>query len=413
MHYFKIAKNTFYQSFAKLFSSFVGFLITVFIAKSFGVLGYGDFIKITSFVAPFYLIVDFGLNAFFLQLKKKENSYSQLLWLRIYFSIIVFLLINLISLFLPYNQQTEIGYSGIVKFGIFLFSISVFSQAIIYSSLAIFQQKLKYFYYMLSVLLGSLINLILVFLFISSGQNLNYAILAFVISSFFTAFFASTFTKDKISKPKLNLDFSRNLIKMSSPLALMLIFNLVYFRIDSIILAFFKPSADVGIYGLAYKFFDFLISLPLFLSNSLYPLLLENQKNLRNLTLIIRNYSLIFIISGIFLIFPFWFLAPLFSIVKSEFTLSVFPFRILLLSLPIFFATSFFQWILIAFNKQKYLLAVYAFSTIINVVLNLFFIPKFSYAAAAIITLVSEVFVLILLAIKVFPVKNIRRGVQT
>lgn len=410
MHFFKIAKNTFWQISAKLFSSLVGFLITLVIARSFGVLGYGDFIKITSFVAPFYLIIDFGLNAFYLQLKEKK--YTGLFWLRIYISLIVFLLINVINIFLPYDQIQNIGYSPIVKIGIFIFSFSVFSQSVIFSSLAMFQQKLIYYRYMLSIVLGSLVNLFLICLFVLTKNSMVLVITAFVISGLVTALLAQIYSREKISRPTLNTGFSISLLKMSFPLALMLVFNLVYFRVDSIILAFLKPTADVGVYGLAYKFFDFLISLPLFLSNSLYPLLLQNKKNLRKLSEIVRSYSLIFLFFGIILIFPFWFLSPVFTFIKQDFAKSILPFRILLLSLPLFFISSFFQWILICFLKQRYLATIYFLVTIINVILNLIFIPQYSYIASAIITIASEGLIVILLAIRLVLLKNSRKGIQ-
>jgi O-antigen/teichoic acid export membrane protein len=413
MQYFKIAKNTLYQSFAKLFSSFIGFLITIVIARSFGTLGYGDFVKITSFVAPFYLIVDFGLNAFYLQINKESKKYSDLFWLRIFIALITFVIVNLINLLLPFNQANNIGYSPLVKIGIFIFSISILSQSVIYSSFAIFQEKIKYFYYMLSIIIGSVVNLLLVVLFAFGRSSVLTIIAAFVISGCITALFSQIFSRGKIRPINFNTQFSKKLLKTSLPLALMLIFNLVYFRIDSIILAFFKTSKDVGVYGLAYKFFDFLIALPLFLSNSLYPMLLSNQKNLRKLNRIIRNYSFVFIFLGFILIFPFWFLSPLLVLIKNDFSLSIFPFRILLLSLPIFFITSFLQWILISFRKQKYLLFVYLFSALVNVLLNLIFIPKYSYIAASYITVISECLVLVLLLIKLIPVKNMRKGIQT
>ncbi len=66
MEHFTIAKNTIYQSIARTVASFIGFIITIIIARNFGITEFGDYIKITSYVAAFYLIIDFGLNAFFL-----------------------------------------------------------------------------------------------------------------------------------------------------------------------------------------------------------------------------------------------------------------------------------------------------------------------------------------------------------
>jgi O-antigen/teichoic acid export membrane protein len=55
------------------------------------------------------------------------------------------------------------------------------------------------------------------------------------------------------------------------------------------------------------------------------------------------------------------------------------------------------QWALITLGKQKYLMMVYLFSTLLNIALNVVFIPQFSYVACATITLLSEGIVFIFL----------------
>jgi O-antigen/teichoic acid export membrane protein len=95
----------------------------------------------------------------------------------------------------------------------------------------------------------------------------------------------------------------------------------------------------------------------------------------------------------------------LFILIKTDFANCIIPFRILLLSLPFFFTTSFLQWVLITLEKQKYLMYVYLFSVILNIVLNIIFIPQFSYLASATITLISEGLVFVFLIGKVFKVR--------
>jgi len=50
-----IAKNTFYQTLARAATAFIGFLITIIIARKFGVLGYGDFTKVL-LMSPFSIL---------------------------------------------------------------------------------------------------------------------------------------------------------------------------------------------------------------------------------------------------------------------------------------------------------------------------------------------------------------------
>ncbi|MCL4354873.1 oligosaccharide flippase family protein [Patescibacteria group bacterium] len=402
-----IAKNTFFQTIAKIFTAGTGFLITILIAKSFGAAGYGDFVKITTFTAFFYLAIDLGLNAVFLQEENGESKYKDLFYLRVLIAFITFLITNAIAFFLPYNLLLNTGFSENVKLGIFIFSFSFFSQAIILSTSALFQKKLTYFFYMLAIIIGSLINLAAVYFSTTVFSSLTTTIFALLLGGGITAFFAMIFLKKSVLPIKMDYQFSKRIIIKALPLSIMLIFNLVYFRADTFLLAFFKESKEVGIYGLSYKFFDFLIALPLFLSNSIYPLLLQNKKNFRKFNALTKTYLLVFLCAGIIFVIPFWFISPLFAMIKTEYLEAVLPFKILLLSLPIFFATSFLQWIFISLERQKFLMYIYFVSAVVNVVLNLIFIPKYSYFASAVITGISETIVFVVLLVSLFNLKII------
>ena len=96
-----IAKNTLYQITAKIFTSGTGFFITIFLARYLGVLVYGDFIKITSYVGLFFLLVDFGLNAILLQRDEKLKHFKDLFYLRIIIAFLVFLVLNIFAQILP------------------------------------------------------------------------------------------------------------------------------------------------------------------------------------------------------------------------------------------------------------------------------------------------------------------------
>jgi O-antigen/teichoic acid export membrane protein len=403
MPHLTIAKNTFYQILARACTSFIGFLITIIIARKFGVLGYGDFVKVTSFIALFYLVLDFGLNAFFLQYEKA--NFKNLFYLRIFISFIVFASLNLIALVLPYNAVLNSGFSESIRTGIFIFSFSIFSQSIIVSTSAIFQKTNNYFPYMMGIVIGAIANLTLVLIFAFLNYSIFLILFAFVASSFISALLLLKLTRESISPNVFDRQFAKEIFIKSLPIGLMLIFNLIYFRADMFLLSLFSSTKAVGIYGLSYKFFDFLIALPLFLSNAIYPFLIKAKNEKLHFFNLARSYFIIFLLTSVVIIIPFWFASPLFTLIKSDFALSIVPFRILLLSLPFFFTTSFLQWVLITLEKQKYLMYVYLISTIINILLNIIFIPQFSYIACATITLVSEGLVFVFLVWKVASIR--------
>jgi len=86
-------------------------------------------------------------------------------------------------------------------------------------------------------------------------------------------------------------------------------------------------------------------------------------------------------------------------LVKPEFSPSILPFRILSFSYPIFFLSNLFLWVIITKNKEKVLPFVYGSSLVLNVFLNLIFIPRYGYNASAAITVFSELFVLLMLGL--------------
>lgn len=380
-------------------------MVAIILARSFGAAGYGDFIKVTSFVTLFYLFCDFGINAIFLQQKTSEESFKVLLYLRLLVATLFFIVANIISVFLPYSS-IGIGFSSFVKLGIFIYSFELFIQSILFSTNAVFQKKLRYDFLTKSSAVGSFISLILVLMAVISHQSLYVVISALVISDLLSVILALFYAKEKIFPITIDFKISKELLISSFPLGMMLIFNLIYFRIDSLILSVFRPSADVGIYGLSYLFFDFLLTLPLFISNSLYPILIKEKENKNNFLKLTRSYFLIYLGLSVVVLVPFWFVSPLFSLIRPDFSVAIIPFRILLLGLPFFFLTSFFQWILITFNKTKFLMNVYFISMVINIFLNFIFIPKGSYIAAAIITVLSEGLVFLLLIYKLFNFKK-------
>jgi O-antigen/teichoic acid export membrane protein len=150
MRHIAIAKNTLYQVLARVVSSGTSFLIVIMIARHFGVFGYGDFAKITAYVSLCYLITDFGFNAIFLQKEDNRIRFRDLLYPRIILAGLIILVLNLLALFLPYNEVLNTGYSPAVRLGIAVFSLTLFSESILYTCLAVFQREcLVYFLHLL------------------------------------------------------------------------------------------------------------------------------------------------------------------------------------------------------------------------------------------------------------------------
>lgn len=405
--YHKLAKNTLYQIIARIASSGSSFLITVFIARHFGVASYGDYAKVTAFVTLFYLLSDFGFNAVFLQQEQNAERFRDLFYLRLLLSVLLIGIVNLMALLLPYNSVTGIGFSPFVKLGIAIFSLTIVTESILYSTFAIFQRKFIYARFMWATVLGAIATLAFVALFSLMGLPFYWVFIGFLLGAVLESGTSLFFTDERLFPVIVHLSFLQKLAKETLPVALMLVFNLIYFRIDMLLLSLFRPSLDVGLYDISYRVFDFLIALPLFLSNVLYPMLLDSEKNNRIEISKVKVYVLSFLGLGILTAIPFWFVSPLlFWLIKPQLLPAIVPLRILIVSLPIFFATNILQWLLLAKKQQTYLAYVYFFLTLVNVVFNMLFIPSFGYVASAIITGVGEAIVLLLLLSRVYTLHN-------
>lgn len=401
----KIFKNTLFQIIARFFSSGSSFIITIIVARHFDILGYGDFAKVTAFVTLFYLLADFGFNAIFLQKEDSRLHFRDLFYSRILISIATIVLLNSLSYILPYNAVTNSGFSPEVRFGILIFSFNVITESILFTASAVFQRELTYELFMISSIVGGVVGVVFVTFFTWFSYPLSYIYLAFIISGVAESFTALVLTEETIFPIRVDHVFMRRLARETFPLTLLLIFNLIYFRIDMILLSILKTTKDVAMYDLAYKVFDFLIALPLFLSNALYPQILQDVKNLRTIPLA-KRYVVLFVVSSFLVVVPIWIIAPYLSLIKKEFIEAAIPLRLLLLSLPIFFGTNILQWLLIAMRKQRFLAFVYFFSTVFNIALNVIFIPQYGYFASAIITGVSELIVFVVLWMKLFNGKK-------
>ncbi|MBI4100646.1 flippase [Candidatus Microgenomates bacterium] len=399
---FKIATNTFVQILGRFITAGTTFLITILIAREFGAEGYGEFTKIMTFVAFFYLISDFGLNAIAVKQiseneAEKEKIFANFLSLRIFSSVILVLLAIFIAAFLPYYQSQNQGFSSFVKLGIFIASFTIVTQAIFTTVNILFQKNLRYDLSVLSASTGTLFLLLWTIILISLGATLFLVIGGYIAGGVVMATMALFFARRFLKQLYLTFELKiwKKIFWQTLPLGLTLIFNLIYFRADMMILSFLRPNIEVGIYGLAYKFFEFPLAFATFFMNSTYPVILARVKD-GDLKPLIKKLT-IFLISAAFLITVIIFVAaPLLTLIKAEFSSSILALRVLSLSLPAFFLSSLFMWVLIAGGKQKLLAIFYGLSMLINVILNVVLIPRYGYLAAAGITGASEFLVLVL-----------------
>ena len=193
-------------------------------------------------------------------------------------------------------------------------------------------------------------------------------------------------------------DVAKRLARDAAPLGAVVVTSLLIYRLDTILLSILRGPYDVGIYNAAYRFQDLILAVPGIFMASVFPLLSALvadaetfrrtwQKALDTLALVGVPVAL-----GIFVTAPQ--LVALFT--GPQFAPSVQPLQILSFAVLLSYLNYAFAYSLIIARRQLSFLVVNLIGVALNAVLNLIFIPAYSYNAAAGITVVSELVALLL-----------------
>ena len=407
----RVAWNTGSQLMGKVVGSGAMLLVSILIAREFGSEGYGDFTKITTFGAFFYLLVDFGFNAVYLRWQtenvERQTGWATLLGMRLVGgTILMFIAVAILS-FLPQNENQ--GYTGLVRLGIILFTPTILIQGLIVSANAIFQKHLRYDLATLALTAGNIVAVLLVWGAVY-GLSSRVGVIGVTTSLLFglcvTGVVSLVFIRHMEGSIRLSLAkrIGKSLLVAALPLGITLLFNQVYFRVDSFVLALTRSTAEVGLYGIAYKMFELPLVIPTFFMNSVYPLMVThtNRTNVDELQRMVKKSLTVLLVGSLLSTVIFWIAAPLLTYIRPEFAESIPLLRILTLGLPFFFLSSLAMWTLIALGKQKVLAFIYGSLMVVTVLADVVVIPPFGAMGAAWITVGGEALVLALSGLTLF-----------
>ncbi|MFZ1549299.1 MAG: polysaccharide biosynthesis C-terminal domain-containing protein [Microgenomates group bacterium] len=195
----------------------------------------------------------------------------------------------------------------------------------------------------------------------------------------------------KIGIPKMS--YLKNITRKSYMYILLSFFAGLYFKVDLLILQYFKGVHEVGVYASGYKFFEALIFVGSSYTIAATPIYKQHLEEDRPAVKkkIIRDSTLLFILGMGIAIFS-WFSAPIilpFALGK-EFVQGIWAFRVVIFALPFLLVSAVCMNVLYLLKKVKWVVAIFLFQIFVNIVGNVIFVPLFSYHASAIITVLCE-----------------------
>lgn len=383
-----ITSNTLAQLTAKFVGAGLTLITTYLTIRLAGLDLYGDLTKILVMVAIGFTVIDFGLNAAALRNIKSKTDTTTTTWVviktRLILALLAILVLNLVVYFLPG------GYSATVKNLFWLGSLAIIFQGIYTSGNTYFQYHLNYWKSTLSVVAGSVTATLLTLYFLFTSPTLFSLILANTLGYLVMAV-VTLLLLPRTTRPPHSLSPVFVLLRSAAPLGLILVTSVIASKIDTVLLGIFQSSNEVGQYGFAYRIFEVILVLPVFAMNTIYPLMLKSKQAL------LRPAMLSLGVLGVITALAAYLFAPWILLIKPGLDLAVSSFRMLSLSLPLFYLTAPLMWHLIANQRDRQVLATYSLAAALNFILNYLNIPRYGALAAAITTGFTELFIFVLL----------------
>lgn len=393
----KIAHNAIIQIFGKFLGLFFGVITIGLITRYLGTQGFGYYTTAFAFLQAFGIMIDFGLQMITVQIISDPNEdetkmLSNIFTLR-FFTSLIFFVAPLIAIFFPYPLA--------VKLGIIITSFTYFFMSISTVLIGPFQKHLAMGKVAIADFLNKFIFFILIVSLVYLKKNILWIFSAAAISNALAFFFILYYAK-KIH-PSLRFLFEKDkwllILSRSWPIALSIALNLVYFKADTIILSLTHSQEIVGLYGAPYKILEVLIGLSYIFLGLLLPFMTSTfaHKNYEKFKNIIQKGFDVMAIVAIPMVLGTLFLGKdiMILIAGNDYAMAGDILKILIIATSAIFIAAVFGYGIVAINKQKQMLIFYAFNAVISLVAYIYFIPRYSYWAAAWITAYSEIFILI------------------
>jgi O-antigen/teichoic acid export membrane protein len=375
---------------AQLVSKAVMFVATILVARHFGLELFGKFSFALAFATVFLFVANFGLAEFMIRevarFKDRTAEYfGNALSLKFFSTLLTLGISYAILSLLGKDTETQILVYLLILYTIF-FSAVNFTSSIFRAF-----EKMQYEAYV--QIIGSLLLLILGISALFFHLNLELFISAFPIS-YILAFIVSLLFLHQIFcgiTLKFNWSVARHVLSESWPFALSSFFTLLYFQLDTVMVSLFKGDQAAGIYNAAYNFIFAALLIPNIVGSVLYPRLsacTDDKKycaRIQNRVLFLLFITAIGITVVTFFGSTFW----LRLLYGSEFLSASALLRLLSLTFPLLFVCSFYGIVLASVNKQKIGMYVTGGTAVLNMILNYFFIQRWSYYGAAFASLIS------------------------
>lgn len=381
-------KEVLFQLLEKLIRVILGVYVLKQLSNYLGPEDFGLYSFVETFLLTMYGLSLFGMDIVIVRKIKKNlnlssnitNGFFSLLVISIIFFIISFLIA-----FLFFEDKKH--YLFVVTFVILLNPLLISEYYFVSKNLIRISSVIK----MVSFIVKSFLILIFVFY----NLDLIFFICLFVLDFFLYS--VISFICFRIYYTNFSLVFDLNIIYQTIKSAVhVFIFSLgalLFFKIDIIMIEILLDDFNLGIYSASMKIIMFMYFIPLILSNTLFPKILEISKTDIFTSSISKIYRISFYSSlAVFLLIFIFSESIILSIYGYPFEKSVDILKILSFNIVLISIGTIYQKVLFSINHDKSLLIRFLISLMVNICLNYFLIRVYNVKGAAYASILSLLF---------------------
>jgi O-antigen/teichoic acid export membrane protein len=387
----RVVVNTSVQLVGRTISIVLTLTSFAIVTRYLGVAGFGAYSLVLTFLMLTVAIADLGTTPVGVRevARRPEETRSligNLLGLRILAAGAAALALLALSPLVEYESR--------VQHGLRLAALAAIALVLVGVPAIVFQSRLRLELAMVVEVVTSATTLLLLIIVTAADLGFSAVVLATVGGSVLAAatgyVLAHRLTR---LRPRFERGELNRLTKASLPVGLFMIFGIVHFKIDTVLLSILKPLADVGIYSVAYRFLEQLLFIPGFFIAAVFPIIASYHATGDELLKLAIDKSFAFLVIVAFPIAAASFvLAPdiIRLVAGDEFSDAVTPLRILVFASIFFFTNALFSSLLVIYELERQMAVLAASVVVGNIALNLVLIPAFSYNGAAVATVITE-----------------------
>ena len=392
--FIKYFKNTSWVLIEKIIRFTVGLFVGVWVARYLGPERFGLLSYAQSFVGLFTIIASLGLDGIVVrELVKNNNLNDEIIgtafWLKLIAAFGVLLLLAIAINFTSNDTYTNILIFIIASATIFqsfnvvdfYFQSKVMSKFVVYANI-------------ISLLISSVVKITLI---LNEAPLVAFAWVilfdSFVLTCGFIYFYIKKNLKFKIKNLKLKIKTATSLLKDSWPLILSGIAISIYMKIDQVMIKEMMNAEAVGQYAAAVRLSEVWYFIPMVITASLFPAIINAKKQSEDLYYARLQRLLDFMFwMAIAIALPMTFLSD--RIVELLYGAQYNQAGSVLMihiwaGVFVFLGVASSKWFLVENLKMLSLQKAF-YGMITNIILNLILIPKYGIQGAAFATLVSQ-----------------------